>query len=57
MEPSSNLKTHEQLGGKIQVFLQSVLEALQWLEPTILGKKSKKYGLVQTTCTKYDSYA
>ena len=57
MAPSSNGRTHQQLGGKVQVFLQSGLETLQWPEPTMFGKKWKKYGLVQTICTKYVSYA
>ena len=41
---SSKLRTHQQLGGKVQVFLQSGLEAVKWPEPTMLGKKGINMG-------------
>ena len=53
MAPSSKLRTHKQLKGKVQLFLKSGLEAIQWPQPTMFGEKGKKYGLLQTTCTKY----
>ena len=44
MAPSSNLRTHQQLGGKVQVFLKSGLEALQWPKPTMFGEKGRNMG-------------
>ena len=42
--------------GKRQAFLFNDHESPQCPEPKMLGKR-RKYGLVQTTCTKYGSYA
>ena len=54
----SILGTHEDSPidlRKRQVILFNDHESPQWPEPKNLGKR-RKYGLVQTTCTKNDSY-
>ena len=35
------LRTHKQLRGKVQLFLQSGLEALQWTGPIMFGKREE----------------
>ena len=55
----SILRTHEDSPidlGKSQVFFFNDHKSPQWPEPKMFGK-GRKYGLVQITYTKYDSYA